>query len=373
MEQVDITIVGAGVIGLAIAAELSKFYQNIFVIEKNPSFGQETSSRNSEVIHAGIYYPRDSLKAKTCTEGNHLLYEFCAKNNIPHKKLGKLVVAIDRGELEDIENLFKQGLENSVEDLMLITKEEVRTLEPHIEAEAAIYSPLTGIIDSHSFMKKLAEQFKKQSGQIVYNTELIGIDRAKDSYLLTIKDKTENVFKFETRILINCAGLYSDRVSTMAGLAKKEYRLKYCKGDYFRVSSTKAKFINRLIYPVPKKKYSTLGIHATLDLQGGLRLGPDEEYVDRIDYNINEAKRTSFFEGVRKFLPFIELDDLLPDTSGIRPKLQGPNENFRDFIISDETENNLCGFINLIGIESPGLTSSLSIARMVRKMVEHQA
>lgn len=372
MERADITIVGAGVIGLAIAAEISKSCQNIFVIEKNTSFGQEISSRNSEVVHAGIYYPKDSLKAKTCTEGNYLLYEFCSKNNIPHKKTGKLIVTVDKKELGGIEVLFKQGLENGLTDLKILTKNEVKALEPHIEAEAAIYSPQTGIIDSYTFMKKLSAQLKSHDGNVAYNTELTGIDKTNGGFLLAIRDKIENVFKFETRILINCAGLNSDRVAAMAGLTKEEYRLKYCKGDYFRLSSTKARFINHLIYPIPKKNRSTLGIHATLDLQGGLRLGPDEEYVDKIDYSINEAKKTSFFEGARKFLPFIELDDLWPDTSGIRPKLQGPDEGFRDFIIKGETENNLPGFINLIGIESPGLTSSLSIARIVREMVESQ-
>lgn len=358
--------------GLAVASELSKSHKDIIVVEKNSSFGQEISSRNSEVIHAGIYYPKDSLKTRTCVEGKDLLYALCAENNIGHRKIGKLIVAIDKNEVRDLEDLFKKGLENGVSDLKLITKVEVKRMEPYVQAKAAIYSPSTGILDSHGLMKNLAWQFQSRQGIIAYNTEVIGIDRTNDEYELTVQDASEGAFKFSSRILINCAGLNSDKVAEMAGIKKGEYKLKYCKGDYFKVHSNKAKFINHLIYPVPKKNYSTLGIHATLDLQGGLRLGPDEEYVDKIDYSINEAKKTSFFEGMGKFLPFIELDDLWPDTSGIRPKLQGPNEGFRDFIIRDEAENNLRGFINLIGIESPGLTSVLSIARMVRKMVESQ-
>jgi len=370
MEKTNITIVGAGVVGLAVASELSKFYEDIFVIEKNLSFGEETSSRNSEVIHAGIYYPKDSLKTKTCIEGRQLLYEFCARNNITHKKIGKLIVAIDTNEVKDLENLFKQGLENGVTDLKLLSRAEVRKLEPNVECEAAIYSPSTGILDTHSFMKTLASQLESRNGTIAYNTELIGIDKTKDGFEITVEDKREGIFKFYTRIFINCAGLDSDRVVQMVGLVKDEYKLKYCKGDYFRVCPSKAKFINQLIYPVPKEDRAGLGIHATLDLAGGLRLGPDDEYIDKIDYNVDASKAKIFYESIHKFLPFIQPQDISPDIAGIRPKLQGPQENFRDFIIKDEVENGLSGFINLIGIESPGLTSSLCIAKMVNKMIK---
>lgn len=370
MEKINITIVGAGVIGLSVALELSKAYKALFIIEKNASFGQETSSRNSEVIHAGIYYPTDSLKAKTCVEGKRLLYEFCVQNNIAHQKIGKLIVAIDDNEIKDLENLFRQGLENGVEDLELLSKSEIKNLEPHVEAQAAIYSPSTGILDSHAFMKNSVLKLESQGGQIAYNTELRVIDKVKDGFIVCVKDKREGTFKFLSKIFINCAGLNSDKVAQMIGIENLDYKLKYCKGDYFRVHNHKARFISRLIYPVPKESRAGLGIHATLDLGGGLRLGPDDEYVDKIDYNINASKAKSFYESARKFLPFIELEDLQPDTSGIRPKLQGPSETFRDFIIKDETDNGLSGFINLIGIESPGLTSSLSIARIVKDIVK---
>lgn len=369
MEEVNITIVGAGVIGLAVAYESSKSYKDIFVLERNISFGQETSSRNSEVIHAGIYYPKDSLKTKTCIEGRSLLYEFCAQNNIPSQKIGKLIVAMDKNEVKDLENLFKKGLENGVEDLKFVSKNEIKHIEPHIECEAAMYSPSAGILDSHSLMKNLAWQFKDRGGEIVYNTQLLGIDKVKDGFILKVEDKREGIFKFFTRILINCAGLNSDKVAAMVGLIKDEYHLKYCKGDYFRVCPNKARFISRLVYPVPKDDRPGLGIHATLDLAGGLRLGPDDEYVDKIDYNVDASKKKKFYESARTFLPFIQLEDLTTDTCGIRPKLQGPKEGFRDFIIKDEAANGLLGFINLIGIESPGLTSALSIAKIVRNMI----
>ncbi len=370
MEKVDITIVGAGVIGLAVAWELSKVYKDILVIEKNFSFGQETSSRNSEVIHAGIYYPKDSLKARTCIEGRQLLYEFCSKNNIAHKKTGKLIVAIDENEVEDLEELFRQGLENGVDDLKILSRNEIKTLEPNVEANAAIYSPSTGILDSHNFMKNLLLQFESRGGLIAYNTELTGMDKVKAGFKVTVKDAREGNFEFLTGIFINCAGLNSDKVAQMAGIKNEDYKLKYCKGDYFRVGNNKARFISRLIYPVPKEDRVGLGIHATLDLARGLRLGPDDEYVDRIDYDVDASKQKIFYESTHKFLPFIELEDLSPDIVGIRPKLQSPDDDFRDFIIKEESEKGLLGFINLIGIESPGLMSCLFTAKMVKEIIK---
>jgi L-2-hydroxyglutarate oxidase LhgO len=369
MEKADIAIAGAGVVGLSIAAELSQDHKDIFVLEQCHTFGQEISSRNSEVIHAGIYYPKDSLKTKTCIEGRRMLYEFCARNNIPHKKTGKLIVAVNEREVNDLEMLFKHGLDNGVEDLRFIPKSEIKDFEPLISAEAAIYSPSTGILDTHSFMKTLVSQFESRGGSVAYGTELTGIEKNKEGFIVRVQDSRKNAFKFLSRIFINCAGLNSDKVSSMAGLAKDEYKLKYCKGDYFRVSSAKARFINRLVYPVPKKEGAGLGVHATPDLAGSLRLGPDDEYIKEINYDINPLKAQAFYESTRQFLPFIEMKDLNPDMSGVRPKLQGPGEDFRDFIIKDEGENGLEGFINLIGIESPGLTASLSIAKMVSGMV----
>ena len=362
---------GAGVIGLSIASELSKSCKDILVLERNSSFGQEISSRNSEVIHTGIYYPKDSLKTKTCIEGKKLIYEFCLENNIAHKRTEKLIVAVKKSEINALEDLLKQGLKNGVDDLRLITREEVKKLEPDIKAIAAIHSPSSGIMDTHGFMKKLADQFTGRSGQVAYGTEVIEIDKKKDVYEITVNDNQKESFKFSSRIVINCAGLNSDKISSLVGLEKKEYKLRYNKGDYFRVHNNKARFINRLIYPVPEERSAGLGIHATLDLGGGLRLGPDDEYVDKVNYDIDKAKKIKFYESAKISLPFIELDDLAPDTSGIRPKLQGQGEDFRDFIIKDEADDNLPGFINLIGIESPGFTSSLAIAKIVKKILEN--
>jgi len=369
MDRIETVIVGAGVIGLAVARELSKNYKDILVIEKNPSFGQETSSRNSEVIHAGIYYPRDSLKAKTCIEGRGLLYEYCRKNNIGHKRIGKLIAITNNNERESLEKLFKNGLESGVEDLKIISEEEIKNIEPNINAKAAIFSPSTGIVDSHSLMKKLLSEFKVEGGQIAYNAEVVGIDKVSDGFKVSVDD-TGGLFSFSARVVINASGFNSGKIAEMAGIKRDEYRIKYCKGDYFRVHNNKAKLISRLIYPLPKTEALSLGIHATLDLGGGLRLGPDDEYVDKVYYDIDESKKEIFYDDVKALLPFIRLEDLGPDTSGIRSKLQGPGQDFRDFIVGDESSNGFGGFINLIGIESPGLTASLAIARIVKDMVQ---
>jgi len=370
MEKTEITVIGAGVIGLAVAATLSVKNKDIFLIERHDSFGRETSSRNSEVIHAGIYYPKGSLKGRTCVEGNGLLYEYCLANNIPHKKTGKLIVAVNKGELPDLEALFKKGKENGVPGLELISAEGVKKLEPNISAEAAIWSPSTGIVDTHGLMKDLERKFKSRDGTLTYNTEVTRIEKAAGGYKVTVKDADGEELDFHTRILVNSAGLDSGNVAAMAGLDSEEYAIKPCKGDYSRVSAPKATMISRLVYPVPKKKGAGLGIHATPDLGGGVRLGPDEEYVGRIDYSVDASKAKEFCDSACTFFPALEPGDLSPDTSGIRPKLQGPGGDFRDFVVKEESGKGFPGLIDLIGIESPGLTGCLSIAGIVSGLVD---
>lgn len=368
MEKFKAAIIGAGVIGLAVARELSKGSGSIVLLEKNSSFGEEASSRNSEVIHAGIYYPKDSLKAITCLRGKELLYEYCKKHNIAHKRTGKLIVAAKANEAKDLESLFENAKANGLKDLRILNKGEIKKIEPDIEAEAAIDSPSTGIIDTHSFMKSLSLQAKARSVEIAYDSEVVAIEKSSQGFEITVSHPQEGNFSFLSDVMINCAGLYCDKISQMAGIDEPGYKLHYCKGDYFRVHNNKARFIKKLIYPVPTAKRSGLGIHATLDLGGGLRLGPDDEYVDSIKYDIDEKKKTSFYENVKNFLPFVAPEDLGPDTSGIRPKLSGPGESFRDFIIKDESDKGFPGFINLIGIESPGLTACLAIAEKANEI-----
>ena len=370
MEKVEITIIGAGVIGLACAAELSKTFDEVIVMEKYPSFGQETSSRNSEVIHAGIYYPPGSLKAKLCLEGKKLLYDYCREHAIHHKMIGKLVVATNTNEARQLEKLFHNGSKNGVNDLRLLSRKEIQKMEPHINASSALYSPSTGIFDTHAFMKSLESEAKSRGVIVAYATECIGLITSKDGFTITVKDEKEGDFRFCTHILINASGLHADKIAKSAGIDRHDYTLKYCKGDYFRVHHNKGRYISHLIYPTPAQDSVSLGIHTALDLAGGLRLGPDAEYVDRIDYAIDDSKKESFYQRCHFFLPFIDVEDLSADTSGIRAKLQGPGENFRDFIIKEESDQGIPGLVNLVGIDSPGLTSALSIAKQVKNSIQ---
>jgi len=376
LEQVDIVVIGAGVIGLAVSAELSVYGRSLYCIERHNSFGQETSSRNSEVIHAGIYYPKESLKARSCIEGNKLLYELCIKNKIPHRQTQKLIVATSDAEIADLKDLFKKGTDNGVSGLRLIDKKEISRIEPEVKAAAALVSPSTGIIDSHRFMQFLVSRMKDNNAEVIYNSEVAKIQKTGSNYKITIKEQKSEEFSFESRIVINSAGLESDTIASKVGIdiESKGYRLKYCKGQYFRViDSLKSKMVNRLIYPVPKPKSAGLGIHATPDLAGSLRLGPDDKYIgrDQINFDVDINQRDKFLDSARNFLPFLEKGDLIPDTSGIRPKLQGEGEDFRDFVVKEETDSGFPGFVNLVGIESPGLTACLSIAKYTKKLINH--
>lgn len=365
MEEVEITIIGAGIAGLAIAAELSTD-RKVYILEKNEAFGQETSSRNSEVIHAGIYYPPDSLKARLCVEGNALVYEICQEYEIGCQKVGKLIVASNDKEIEELEKLLRNGKNNGI-NLRFLSKREVKALEPNVSALCAILSPATGIVDSHGLMKHFVNRIKYNGSEIVYGTKVTGIEKLSTRYKVTVEDSS-GISSFLTGILINSAGLYSDRIAELAGIniAEAGYKLHYCKGEYFSLSK---RLTQRLIYPVPEPKNTGLGIHITPDLQGRVRLGPNATYVNNIDYKVDEKQKQNFFESVKIILPLIQYDDMEPEFAGIRPKLQGPGEGFRDFVIMHEQDRGLEGFINLIGIESPGLTASPAIAKYVAGMV----
>lgn len=366
MDTFNITIIGAGVIGLAIAEELSARYDRVLLIEKNDGYGQETSSRNSEVIHAGIYYPHGFLKAALCTEGNRLLYERCRERNIPHRKIGKLIVATDDEECAELESIRKHAEGNGVLDLTLLAKKQVRTLEPEVRAKAAIYSPSTGIIDSHSLMRSFYVKAQDNGTIIAFRSELTAIHTENGSYEL---ETNAGEYRFQSKVVINSAGLSSDRIAALAGIDidANDYRLKYCKGNYFSVSPSPK--LNHLVYPVPPENTVSLGIHATLDLGNRVKFGPDSQYINEIEYTIDEGRKTSFYHSIKKYLPGIALESLHPDMCGIRPKLQGPGEPYRDFVIMDEKECGRPGFINLIGIESPGLTACIPIARYVSSLI----
>ena len=374
MEEIDILIIGAGVVGLAIAREVSASDRRVVVVERYNSFGQETSSRNSEVIHGGMYYPVGTLKASFCVEGRRRLYELCKKYTIPHKRTGKLIVAAEDSEIGDLEKLYALGQGNGVEDLALLDKSSMKKIEPNIKGAHALFSPHTGIIDSHGLMKFYLASARENGAMAVFNAEVISIEKTVSGFGVDVRNGNETI-KVSTRVVINSAGLDSDLVAEMAGIdiERDKYRLHYCKGQYFRVNAAKAKMINGLVYPVPKPKAGGLGIHAKGDFAGGMRLGPDDEYTGNRnkDYSVDGSRLDKFFRSANIFMPFIAPDDLSVDTSGIRPKLQEKGAEFRDFVIQDGSNMGLSGFINLIGIESPGLTASPAIAKYVSGLIKN--
>jgi L-2-hydroxyglutarate oxidase LhgO len=366
MDEVKVTIIGAGVVGLAIAAELSARVQDIVVLEQHDSFGRETSSRNSEVIHSGIYYPPGSLKTKLCIDGAERLYELCEHYSIGYKKLGKLIVAADASEIPSLEKLFTIGKQNGVSGIRLLDKNEAAAFGSNFRALAAIYLPSTGIIDSHSLMKHFAVVAQERGATVAYNSKVTAIEPSVEGFHCSVE---QDDYTFSSNIVINCAGLFSDSVAAMAGIdcAKNAYKIRYCKGSYF--SYSKPYPLPVLIYPVPHQELTGLGVHATVDLGGRLRFGPDTEWVDTIDYTVNESKRDEFFASASHVFPELDKEAFVPDMAGIRPKLSGPGDAVRDFIITGEEKNGLPGLINCIGIESPGLTSAPAIAKMVADMV----
>jgi len=373
MMDAEITIVGAGVVGLAIAEKVSEEHSNVFLIEKHPSFGQETSSRNSEVIHAGIYYPKDSLKARLCVEGKRLLYDYCKKYDVPYNNCGKLIVATSEEEISVIEGIRQTATKNGVDDLVVLEREQIAEMEPNIFALKALFSPSTGIVDSHSLMKQYETNTINNGGQVVYGSEVTGIKRLKNGYEITLLDADKKNYSFTTRIVINSAGLTSDKVSEMAGMSDENLKILFCKGEYFRVNPPKNRLIKRLIYPVPHHNLEGIGIHVTIDMGGGVKLGPDVKYLESnvYDYKLTASKQEAFYKSAKKFLPFLEYDDIAPEMAGIRPKIQKPGEPVRDFYIMEESNKGCPGFINLIGMESPGLTSSIAIGKYVKSLINN--
>lgn len=371
MNDVNITVIGAGVVGLAIAQKVTERHENVFIIEKHSTFGQETSSRNSEVIHAGIYYPQGSLKANLCIEGKKLLYEYCERYDIPFKKCGKLIVATSEEEIPVIEGVRQTAINNGVDDLIMLNREEIMQLEPGIFALKALLSPSTGIIDTHSLMKQYETNTINNGGQIVYGSEVTAISRTAGGYKITLTDADSREYSFTSGIVINSAGLTSDIVSEMVGIKDEKLKIMFCKGEYFRINPPKNRLLTRLIYPVPHPKLEHIGVHVTVDLAGGVKLGPDVKYLDSNiqDYKLTASKQEAFYNSVKHYLPFLEFDDIAPEMAGIRPKLQKPGEQIRDYYIAEESGRGYPGFINLIGMESPALTSSLAIADYVDGMV----
>ncbi len=371
--EITTTIIGAGVVGLAVAAELSRTRKGVMILERHPTFGQETSSRNSEVIHAGIYYARDSKKAKLCVEGNRLLYRLCEHHRIPHRRCGKLIVATEKDEEGILATIQDRARENGVEPLEMLSARQIKALEPNVKACAALFSPSTGIIHSHRLMRHYAARAHKNGAQFVPHTTVSGVEKQGDaSYRVHVVYPDGKTDSFASRWIVNCAGLESDRVAASLGIDIDAcgYRLHYWKGEYFSLEVPQG-FIRHLVYPVPQANHVGLGVHATIDLSDRVKLGPNATYLpDRaLDYTVNPQARQAFYEAACRYLPGIGVDQLHPEMTGIRPKLQKPGDPARDFIIAEESSKGFPGVINLIGIESPGLTASPAIARHVAGLV----
>ena len=367
--EADVVVIGAGVVGLATAAALARRGRSVIVVERNTAIAQEASTRNSEVIHAGIYYPAGSLKATLCVAGRELLYARCAERKIPHRKIGKFIVATDASEIATLELLRERGIANGVTGLAIIGPEEVRRSEPDVRCEAALVSPETGIVDAHALAVSFLAEAESFDATLALCVEVVAIERSRSGYRLRARDASGALSEIECAAVVNAAGLGSEAVAACAGFDVDAcgYRLHLCKGDYFALAPASGLRIATLIYPVPSD--AGLGIHVTTDLAGRVRFGPDTEYVDAVRYEVDESKRAVFARAVRRYLPALEDKSLTPDFAGVRPKLAGPGEPFRDFVIREESDAGFPAFVNLIGIESPGLTASAAIAERVAELL----
>lgn len=364
----DVAIIGAGIVGLSCAYFLSKKYSTI-VIERNPSYGQETSSRNSEVIHSGIYYKPGSLKARLCVDGNRSIYQWCKEYNIQFAQVGKLIVATDNQDIKILHEILERGKANGVDNIEIFGKTKVMKLEPNVKCSEALFVPTTGILNSHQFMDSLFALAKHNGTDFAFHHKLASISKYNDGYKLELATDGNEKFQLGAKFVVNSAGLESDSVAKIAGVDndKLGYKLIWAKGHYFRLSNRFRNFAKHLIYPVPPNDAEFLGIHLTLELSGGIKFGPDLHLLTtrKIDYSVPDELRKPFYEAISRYLLGIKLEDLNPDQAGIRPKLSNPKSDYPDFIIVEESSNGLPGFINLIGIESPGLTCALEIGKIV--------
>lgn len=360
-DHVQCIVAGAGVVGLAISRALAMQGREVMVLETGPAIGVGTSSRNSEVIHAGIYYPKQSMKAQSCVAGREKLYAYCEAKNIPHLKCGKLIVATQPSQVAELEAIVAKGQGNGVGDLTVISRADAMKLEPALACEGAILSPSTGIIDSHAYMLALQGDAEAQGALIVLNTEISNGQITDDKVKLSITG--DDQFEITCDLFINAAGLNAPSLCRrIEGFPEDTIKTAYfAKGNYFTTSQS-APF-KRLIYPVPET--AGLGVHVTLDLEGGMRFGPDVEWVDAIDYKVDIGRATAFEDQILRYWPGLERGKLHPAYAGIRPKIVGPGEPSADFVISGPADHAGGPVINLFGIESPGLTASLDLADRV--------
>jgi L-2-hydroxyglutarate oxidase LhgO len=365
MEFVDSIVVGSGIVGLAVARALACTGHEVLVIESESQIGLHTSSRNSEVIHAGLYYPKGSLKAQLCVAGRYQLYRYCETHSIDHRRCGKLIVSTSPAEMPQLNSIFTNAVANGVDDLVPMNAREAHALEPRLFCTGALFSPSTGILDSHAYMLALQGDAEDNGAIFVFRTPFLRTSLSARGFV--VNTGGAEPFAVGCSRLVNAAGLGAPEVANhVEGLDPKFVpSSRYAKGNYFTLAG-RAPF-SRLIYPVPE--LGGLGVHLTLDLAGQARFGPDVEWVDRISYSVDPARSVPFYAAIRRYWPEIEDGALAPAYAGIRPKLSGPGEPAEDFRISGPAEHGIPGLVNLFGIESPGLTSSLAIADEVSALL----
>ncbi len=366
MEQMDCVVIGAGVVGLAIARELAARGRETIVLEAADAIGTGMSSRNSEVIHAGLYYPSGSLKALACVRGRDLLYEFCETHHVPHRRVGKLLVATSAAQVKQLKAIAARAEENGVLDLMPMSRGEAQTLEPALECVEALFSPSTGIIDSHQLMLALLGDAERGGATCalkspVESIEVVGCER------FVVRTGGDTPTEIEARCVINSAGLGAQALARRThGLDPRWVPPLYlARGNYFSLSGRSP--FKHLVYPMPDR--AGLGVHLTLDLAGQARFGPDVEWIDTPNYNVDPARAQAFCASIRTYWPGLPDDALQPAYAGIRPKLAGPGEPAADFVVQGAAQHGVRGLVNLFGIESPGLTASLALAQRVGEMV----
>ncbi|SHI42135.1 NAD(P)/FAD-dependent oxidoreductase [Pollutimonas bauzanensis] len=364
--DIDCIVIGAGVVGLAIARALSLNGREVLVVEAAEGIGTGTSSRNSEVIHAGIYYPAGSLKARLCVEGKRMLYQYCVERGIPHRRLGKLIVATAPRQMAQLDGMAARAHGNGVTDLERLTRNDILALEPALDCVAALLSPSTGIVDSHALMLSLQGEAEHAGAQCVFHTSFLsGQRRAGGGFVLDFGG--DEAASLSCNTLVNAAGIHAPQVAqNILGIAPAAIPQRYfCKGTYFGLKG-RAPF-SRLIYPVPVE--DGLGIHLSLDLGGQAKFGPDTEWVPEEDYKVDPARAQGFYAAIRTYWPGLPDDALVPGYTGIRPKISAPGQAPADFVIDGPREHGVPGLLNLFGIESPGLTASLAIARHAENML----
>ncbi len=369
-ERVECVVIGAGVVGLAVARALALSGREVWVLEAAEGIGTGASSRNSEVIHAGIYYPTGSLKARLCVEGKRMLYEYCAERGIPHSRLGKLIVAADPAELPTLEQIKAKAAANGVTDLETLSGEAAQEMEPALLVAGALLSPSTGIVDSHALMLAYQGDVENAGGAVVFHAPVLGgrVLSGGGGFLLEIGG--DEPMALACDLLVNAVGLHAPDVARqIEGIPADSIPQKYlCKGSYYSLLG-RAPF-HRLIYPVPEK--AGLGVHLTLDLGGQARFGPDTEWVEREDYDVDIGRARGFYAAIRRYWPGLQDGALSPGYAGIRPKISGPAEPNADFLVSGPAQHGIGGLVNLFGIESPGLTASMALGAHVAGVIDRR-